>query len=748
MTLSTPNTSSSELRRATALAALFATPGLIGTVHAQEATKDANQAGEPGKAAPASKDTVKLDDVVVLGEATKQISSPKYTEPVLNTPQTIVVIPSDVYAQQGAVTLSDVLRNTPGITFAAGEGGGASATAGDAFYMRGFDATNNIFVDGVRDVGAYSRDVYNTESVEVAKGTGGTDIGRGGPTGYINIVTKRPRFENFNAGTVAYGLDEVTSGSTQRVTLDVNRTVDASPIKGTAVRVSLMGQDSDVLGRDTADSKAWGVTPSLAFGLGTPFRAFFSYQHEEMNNIPDYGMPSPAFPGYTSTPMPPPIASTNFYGFTSDYDDTTHDGFLARFESEFAPDFVLSNTTRYSAVQRNAIVTAPGTSPSSYVPATGLLTRSRQGNKRDTDIFTNQTNLVGKFSTGPVFHDFSTGLEVIRETAYQPAFGSITITPIPVQSPNPAATPNGTPARTGAWTDGQTDTFAAYFNDTLKFSEKWLVSAGLRLDSYNTDYVSVAANGVATPASADDDLFSWKGGIVFKPVPAGSIYASYGVSFRPPGTDFALSTAAGNQNNPATDPQETTNAELGVKWDFFKSRLQATAALFNTENENTVFTDPVLGPVAAGKQTVRGIELGLSGRINDDWLLYGGFAYLDSSVDVGTAAQVSYGLPLIPKYSGNVWTTYRVNTKLTLGGGFNYQGETNRLQNTAGVSVTMPSYWLFNALASYQVNSHLVLRFNINNLFDEQYVRSFNNNGGRFSFGTPRTYLLTAEFKF
>jgi catecholate siderophore receptor len=746
-----PDTSSTlcttELRRAAALAALFATPGLIGTVHAQDNAAGSAKASDQDKTA--KNDAVKLDDVVVLGQVEKEVSSPKYTEPLLNTPQTIVVIPSDVYAQQGAVTLSDVLRNTPGITFAAGEGGGASATAGDAFYMRGFDASNNIFVDGVRDVGAYSRDVYNTESVEVAKGTGGTDIGRGGPTGYINIVTKRPHLENFNAGTVAFGLDEVTSGSTQRVTLDLNRAVEASPVKGTAVRISLMGQDSAVLGRDTAEGKAWGVTPSLAFGLGTPFRSFFSYQHEEQNGIPDYGLPSPAYPGYTSTPMPPAIASTNFYGFTADFDDAVHDGFLARFESDLSPDFLLSNTTRASWVARNAIVTAPGTNTSAYVPATGLLTRSRQGNKRDTDIITNQTNLVGKFNVGPVFHDFSTGVELIRETAYQPAFGSIALTPIPVQSPDPAATPDGIPARTGAYTDAQTDTVAAYFNDTLKFSEKWLASAGLRVDSYNTDYLSIAAaTGVATRISAKDDLWSWKAGLVFKPIPAASLYGSFGVSFRPPGTDFALSTADGNQNNPNTEPQETTNIEVGIKWDLFNGRLQATGALFDTVNSNTVFTDPVLGPVAAGEQSVRGIELGLSGRVNDDLLIYGGFAYLDSAVDVGTAAQIGYGLPLIPKYSGNVWTTYRLNEKFTFGGGVNYQGETNRLQNTAGVSVTMPAYWLVNALVSYQVNPHVVLRFNINNLFDEEYVRSFNNNGGRFAFGTPRNFLLTAEFKF
>ncbi len=746
----TPSTSASsntsELRRAAALAALFASPGLLGTAYAQATAAEA-KATDAKKPAATDDKAVKLDDVVVLGQATKAVSSPKYTEPLLNTPQTIVVIPSDVYAQQGAVTLSDVLRNTPGITFAAGEGGGSAATAGDAFYMRGFDATNNIFVDGVRDVGAYSRDVYNTESVEVAKGTGGTDIGRGGPTGYINIVTKRARAENFNAGTVSYGIDEVTSGSTRRVTLDVNRAVEASPIKGTAVRVNLMGQDSDVLGRDTAESQAWGVTGSAAFGLGTSRRAFFALQHEETGSIADYGLPSPAFPGYTSTPMPPAIPSTNFYGFTSDYDDTEHNGALAQFEFDLSPDFLLSNSTRYSAVSRNAVITAPGTSTGSYAPATGLLTRSRQGNKRDTDILTNHTNLGGKFNTGPVFHDFTTGVEFSRETAYSPAFTSVSPAAIPVQSPDASITTAG-PTRSGAYTDATIKTVAAYFFNTAKLSERWLVNGGVRLDHYDTDYLSVATTGVATTANAKDDVVSWKGGIVFKPVAAGSLYASYGVSLRPPGSDFTLSTAAGNQNNPNTDPQETTNLELGVKWDLFKGRLQATGAYFETVNDNTVFTDPVLGAIAAGKQTVQGVEFGLSGRINDNWLVYAGYAFLDAEVNVGTAAQIGFGLPLIPKHSGNFWTTYKINDKFTVGGGGNYQGETNRLQNTAGVSVTMPDYWLFNALASYQVNPHLVLRFNINNLFDEQYVRSFNNNGGRFAFGAPRTYQLTAEFKF
>src|SRR5262249_12982416 len=162
-----------------------------------------------------------------------------------------------------------------------------------------------IFVDGVRDIGSYSRDVFNTQQVEVAKGPEGSDIGRGGTAGYINIVTKKPTLEHFVAGTVSYGTDEATSGHPEHGALDVNEPLCQSPVTGTALRLNLMTQDSDATGRDVAYNKGWGVAPSLALGLGTPTRAYVSYEHEHQTNLPDYGLPTPAFPGYTSTPPAP-----------------------------------------------------------------------------------------------------------------------------------------------------------------------------------------------------------------------------------------------------------------------------------------------------------------------------------------------------------------------------------------------------------------------------------------------------------
>src|SRR5690606_6561196 len=150
-------------------------------------------------------------------------SSPKFTQPLRDTPQTIQVISKDLFNQQGATTLTEVLRNSPGVgTFYAGENG--NTTTGDSIRMRGFDTSNSIFVDGVRDLGSISRDIFNTEQVEVTKGPAGTDNGRTAPTGAINMVSKRASPDALLAGTVSVGVD-----GQKRANVDINQPIDALP---------------------------------------------------------------------------------------------------------------------------------------------------------------------------------------------------------------------------------------------------------------------------------------------------------------------------------------------------------------------------------------------------------------------------------------------------------------------------------------------------------------------------------------
>ena len=131
----------------------------------------------------------KVEVVGVSGYLATEVASPKFTQSLQDTPQTIQVITSELFNQQGATTLTEALRNSPGVgTFYAGENG--NTNTGDTIYMRGFDTSSSIFVDGVRDLGSVSRDLFNIDQVEVTKGPAGTDNGRSAPTGAINLVSK------------------------------------------------------------------------------------------------------------------------------------------------------------------------------------------------------------------------------------------------------------------------------------------------------------------------------------------------------------------------------------------------------------------------------------------------------------------------------------------------------------------------------------------------------------------------------
>ena len=135
-----------------------------------------------------------LEVIDVTGRADKynvaESANSKFTRPLLDTPQTVQVISKVMLQEQGSISLMDALRNTPGITMQLGENGNTSA--GDTFQMRGFATASSTFVDGLRDLGAVSRDVFNLEQVEIAKGPSGADVGRGAASGYVNLISKQP----------------------------------------------------------------------------------------------------------------------------------------------------------------------------------------------------------------------------------------------------------------------------------------------------------------------------------------------------------------------------------------------------------------------------------------------------------------------------------------------------------------------------------------------------------------------------
>ncbi len=741
-------------------------------------------------------DPISLERVTVQDSYAPQLSSPKFTEPVRDTPQTIAVIPREVYAQQGAMTLSDVLRNTPGITFFAGEGGSANRTGGDAFYLRGFDTSNSIFIDGVRDEGAITRDTFNVEQVEVVKGPS-SENGRGGTAGYVNLLTKIPQVRRFENGTLSVGFDATHAEPIKRATLDLNQPFETPASPHAAFRLNLMVQEGGIPGREIAEKNRWSVAPSLALGLETPTRFIASYQHTRERNLPDYGLPSTAIAGFAPTSMAslysPGVDLENYYGFPNlDWEHIVSDALTARVEHDFSSAVKISNQTVYRATHREVESSAPS---SSAVTPAGEVTIAQGIFETKNTVVSNQTNLSATGSTGPVQHALTSGLELSRETAYNPTWSVV-----PYGDPNPSylidiyhpdlypkELLNYSPHRTGTSTQTRIDTEALYAFDTLKLSPAWQATAGVRWEHYdlNEDSITIAqpalpamdahpataptpataaaAAVAAVPATqvrlgASDTTVSWKTALSYKPAEAGNIYISYSRSSRPPGTSTStntLSTTVGNIDNPNLRPETSENFEIGAKWSVLHEQLLASAALFRSLNQNVPTLDPISGFAdQSSTQQVDGLELGLSGKITDDWLIFGGYAWMKAKVSalISTNAQ-GLTLPILPERSGNLWTTYRLFRRLTLGAGTQYMGATRRLQAPTGPNSTLfsgnvPSYWVFSAMAAYTVNPHLTLRLNVSNLFNESYVASLNNNGYRVNLGAPRAFLLSAEFGF
>ncbi|HEY4136530.1 MAG TPA: TonB-dependent siderophore receptor [Alphaproteobacteria bacterium] len=645
------------------------------------------------------------------------LSSPKYTEPVLDTPKSITIIPKELMEERGASSLMDVLRTVPGISLGAGEGG---VTAGDRTFIRGFDSRGDTFVDGTRDAGVTIRDAFNYEQVEVTKGPGSAVGGRGSTGGSINLVSKAPQAETFHTGSLTLGTD-----MTKRGTVDWNEKLDDN----TAFRLNVMGQDGEVAGRDAIEQSRFGIAPSITFGMAGTTQLTLSYFHLETDGIVDYGIPfDPA------TGRPASVDRNNFYGLKSrDKQETAADIATVKLDHQFNDMFSIRNQTRYGATSNNYIATSPnltGAPP-------GQVLRSTKSRDENSDILSNQTDLTSKFSTAGIDHTLVTGLELSREDFDNQGrtFGALPNASLSDPDYNQPFTNSIT--FNGNNTNSTTDTIALYAFDTIKLNEQWEVSGGIRVDKLDTN---VRTGAPAVDLGREDTLTSYQGGIVYKPAKNGSIYVSYGTSFNP-SAEFGSVTV----DTADLAPEKNKSYEVGTKWDFLNERLSTTAAIFRTDKTNARVTDSFGDTVLEGETRVDGFEIGLSGTITPDWKVFGGYTYLKSEIvdDGPAAANDGNKVPGVAPNNFSLWTTYQFTPKWMVGGGALYTGK--RYGNATNERY-VEDYWRFDAMAAYQLTETVDLRLNILNLTDATYFDGPQSEKAIIAPG--RTALITADVKF
>lgn len=692
-------------------------------------------------------------------------SNPKITQPLLDTPKTIQVIKKETLAEQGAVTLMEALRNTPGITMQLGEGGNTSA--GDTFQLRGASLQQSTFVDGIRDLGAITRDTFNLESVEVVKGAAGAEAGRGASTGYLNLISKQAHLGDESSVTGTVG-----TAQKKRATVDLNRQLSDT----SAVRINAMAQDSGVDGRDYVKNKGQGLGLSYVNGLGTPTRVHLFSQHIRQNNVPDGGFPSIGYDGYyrgvvtTGTNQVTAAQANamnagakanrnNFYGSINDYEKVEADMITAKVEHDLGQGMTVRNVTRWGSTRMDRVLTGAGavTAPVATVndPSTWTVARSTQKTDQVNTIWANQTSVNSAFNALGMEHNLAAGIELMQESQASYLYNAVgTVTAANLYNPNPNYS-NPTYVANGGKNTGSTTTLGIYAFDNAKINEKFSINGGVRVDRYKLETRNVTAANVTTSLEDERTLMNWSIGGVYKPAPNGSMYVSYADSKTPPGgNNFQLSATATNQANAGLDPQTTRTIEVGTKWELLNKQLNVAVALFDSVNDKQTSYDAASGTTQQfGKTKVTGIELSAVGQLTRFWQVSAGLAKTQTrQIDQQSSTSVTDSVRWSPDLTATAWTSYQLD-KLTLGMGARYVSEQKREitegANLATVNMpSIPASTVFDLMAAYKVSNNLNLQLNVYNLFDKEYISTLNNNGARVTLGAPRSATLTAVYNF
>ncbi|MES2743530.1 MAG: TonB-dependent siderophore receptor [Pseudomonadota bacterium] len=732
------------------------------------------QAAEPPPAMAEVKVTASAERLI---QAPLKSSSSKFTAALLDTPKSVTVIRSELIAQTGAVSLTDALRSVPGITIGSGEGGNP---VGDNLFIRGYNAQTDTYIDGIRDTGSQSREIFALEQVEVVKGPNSAYGGRSSAGGSVNLISKTPQAENFFNASAGFGTADY-----HRATVDINRVLDDN----VAVRLNLMGHDAGVAGRDVINGNRWGVAPSITFGMQSKTKLTASFYHMQSSELPDTGLPfnNPFTTGPNvakngdGTPLAVPRET--FYGLVNrDFRTTSSDIGTLDLRHEFNNGLVLRNVTRYGKSTNDYVWTQPDDSKGNVVLYNTVWRRANT-RKAATDALANASSLSGEFKLGGIKHSFTTGLEWSREdtgrTTYlfapgtNPGGGTSTVCPTsgaatqyncaPLLNPNPndpwVYTRSESPGRSSI----VTNTRSVYAFDTIELAPQWLLNAGLRWDDYKSDLnvPTYAIAGVTTAASHAQNnatFGSYQAGVVYKPAANSSIYLSYGTSSTPPGNDGGDGLDALTVAVSQLKPQESKNFELGTKWEILARRLSVSAAVFHSVMDNARVTAPDGLTQNVGRKKIKGVELGLSGSLSSKWDVFGGYTYLDAVVqnngyaNVGTTAAPVYvpspfngnRFPATPRQSATLWSSYAVAPGWVLGGGAAYVG---KVYSTVNNTKWVPAYTRFDAMASYALNKHVTMQLNVQNLADKLYFDKV-SSGHYAGVAAGRTILLTANMKF
>jgi catecholate siderophore receptor len=722
-----------------------------------------NKPSEPN-AAPVTMQPVTVtgarpsEDFLVNRSSINRLGAPD----LMDVPQSVMVINKALMQSQGVTSFASAVRNVPGVTIGAAEGG----TIGNNININGFSARTDLFLDGMRDRGQYYRDTFALEQIEVLFGPSSLLFGRGSTGGVINQVLKKPGLKK---ATEISG--SASSNGYGRTTADVN--LPFGEDSNNAARVNAMFQYGKVSTLDMTTVQDFGFAPAVKLGINTPtqltLQALMQHNHDQ---IP-YGVPP-------LNGFPLNVPRNTEYGDTDDFTNQDVVSVLATLDHAFKKELKLRNQTMFNFVNTyvretagqgvgtlgpSGFVAAPTTpnsnpgTPYSGVPLYNLYIRQQSHDRNIYDFsLDNQTELTALFDTWSIGHTLLVGAEFQYESYWNQnyyrngscngfplnAAGATTgyVNCVPAGMTNWTASPGTAPQQLGNLATSQAWTAAGYFNDTMQVLPQLKLVGGLRFDYFwaqvgNSINSANTAGNTATPYQAQPITFlSQRYGIIWEPTPWQSYYFSYSTSFNP--SLEQLTSTTGTSNLP---PESNQNFEGGAKYDLLKGNLSLTGAVFQITQYNSRTQNPDGTFSASGTIQVNGVRTSIAGRITPEWQVWGGYTYLNGRITNGIGAGTQGMVPLnTPRDSGTIWSTYTLNEKYEIGGGVTYIGSRYANNNN---TVEVPGFARIDMTAAYRQPTYDV-RLNIFNLANTMYYEQIiASDGGRAVPGSGLTAMLT-----
>jgi catecholate siderophore receptor len=718
-------------------------------------------------------------EILVIGRG-EEVDLATIRGPVIDVPQTINVIDGEVIKDRRITTLSEALRNVAGVTTSVGEGG---VVNGDQFFIRGQAARDDVFTDGLRDFGAFTRDAFNYESIQVLKGSSSTALGRGVSGGAINTQSKRARNEDFLDAAIGIGTDDYVRG-----TVDLNKAIGARA----GLRLNAMAHRNDTPDRDGVESERWGLAGAFNYGGGQDTSVDLIYFHQEEDKTVDYGVPvalttDPADIERPVTELGVPRAT--FYGFAGDEDDTVVNALTVRFGHKANDWLSFTSDTKGGVYKRRFRQTIPacaaacGDALLDGNPATVPLVSSgvRGRFRQTTRGIQNVSTALIEAPLGALRNELIVGWDISyqtndRQDDIRPGNGAISAVNQALfapAAPSPVFTRQVFQFRDAKATDA-----ALFVDERLWVLPKLSLNAGLRYQHFtsrqeqvalatNANTAIILCNGLAgtfstclSRSKVTFDLWNPKASIIFEPSEKMSFYATYSRAAVPPGNSvsngsLATPLAGGSITINDLAPEKAETFDVGAKFSLFGERLLVQTAVYQINRSNSREVDPntqLLVASADPKQRLRGFELGASGTITPDLLLTANYSYVDAEIrDAVTSglldvAAIGKQVRYVPRHSASLWTAYKPLAGglkgLELGFGANYQSKV--YLNNPNTQVA-PSYLVLDALLGYSFGRFSVA-LNAYNLTDMLYYAQV--NGGRVVPAAGRSAVLTLGARF